>query len=392
MHAMESNISKLSGESHNKSRFIGISKTLLRLGICLGLLFWIFNSIFSNEARSSLGDSEKLWQGLSWFEQFKLAWTVGPKQLWMTFKLVEFYWFLISLVFMGLTIVLGALRWQKVLMVHGFDLPFGRVFSISLVAQFFNAFLLGSTGGDLLKAYYVARETHHKKAEAVVTVFIDRLIGLFSMLLFACLLFPFNVSFLFSTEPMVLVSIIVLCMAVACGVVIYLAFWGGVSRHWTGARQWLRKMPKGELIERCLDACRMYGKASGFLTEALLISMGLNIACVVQLWTLAFGLDLNVDFSQLAVTVPIVICIAAIPITPSGLGVRENLYVLMLAGSGSKTLATSVLAMSLLAYAGFLIWSIIGGLVYIAMKDVCKLDELETKNNESSKANSEITV
>jgi uncharacterized membrane protein YbhN (UPF0104 family) len=181
-------------------------------------------------------------------------------------------------------------------------------------------------------------------------------------------------------------------MAVACGVVIYLAFWGGVSRHWTGARQWLRKMPKGELIERCLDACRMYGKASGFLTEALLISMGLNIACVVQLWTLAFGLDLNVDFSQLAVTVPIVICIAAIPITPSGLGVRENLYVLMLAGSGSKTLATSVLAMSLLAYAGFLIWSIIGGLVYIAMKDVCKLDELETKNNESSKANSEITV
>ena len=48
-------------------------------------------------------------------------------------------------------------------------------------AQFFNAFLLGSTGGDLLKAYYAARETHHKKTEAVVTVFVDRIIGLFSV-------------------------------------------------------------------------------------------------------------------------------------------------------------------------------------------------------------------
>ena len=43
------------------------------------------------------------------------------------------------------------------------------------------ATLLGSTGGDLLKAYYAARESHHKKTEAVVTVFVDRLIGLFSM-------------------------------------------------------------------------------------------------------------------------------------------------------------------------------------------------------------------
>ena len=36
-----------------------------------------------------------------------------------------------------------------------------------------------------MKAYYAARETHHKKTEAVLTVFVDRVIGLWSMLLFA---------------------------------------------------------------------------------------------------------------------------------------------------------------------------------------------------------------
>ena len=38
------------------------------------------------------------------------------------------------------------------------------------------------------EAYYAARETHHKKTEAVVTVFVDRLIGLWAMLLFASLM------------------------------------------------------------------------------------------------------------------------------------------------------------------------------------------------------------
>ena len=102
----------------------------------------------------------------------------------------------LSLVFMGLTIALGVLRWRMVLRVHGLDLSLGRAAEISLVAHFFNSFLLGSTGGDLLKAYYAARETHHKKTEAVVTVIVDRLLGLFAMLLFGCLMMVPNLALL----------------------------------------------------------------------------------------------------------------------------------------------------------------------------------------------------
>ena len=102
----------------------------------------------------------------------------------------------LSLGLMGATIVLGVFRWRMVLRVHGLDLSVGRAAEISFVAHFFNSFLLGSTGGDLLKAYYAARETHHKKTEAVVTVIVDRLLGLFAMLLFACLMMPPNLALL----------------------------------------------------------------------------------------------------------------------------------------------------------------------------------------------------
>src|SRR3989442_10980204 len=87
---------------------------------------------------------------------------------------------LLSVLFMGLTILLGVVRWRMVLRVHGIDLSLGRASEISLVAHFFNSFLLGSTGGDLLKAYYAARETHHKKTEAVVTVAVCAVPGLFA--------------------------------------------------------------------------------------------------------------------------------------------------------------------------------------------------------------------
>lgn len=68
------------------------------------------------------------------------------------------------------------------------------------------------------------------------------------------------------------------------------------------------------------------------------------------------------------------ICIAALPITPSGLGVRENLFVHML---GNEALATRGLALSLLAYLGFLIWSLAGAVVYLLFKDKHHLSERE---------------
>ena len=101
-----------------------------------------------------------------------------------------------SLLLVGLALCLGVVRWRIVLKAQGLDLSLARATRISFVAQFFNSFLLGSTGGDLIKAYYAARETHHRKTEAVTTVFVDRLVGLWAMLLFAGMMMPPNLHML----------------------------------------------------------------------------------------------------------------------------------------------------------------------------------------------------
>ncbi len=344
--------------------------------MCAVLLAWIFHSIFLNEGRLAWQREGHAWSELSRAEQWQAAWTHGPPELWRTLTFIRPGAFALSLVFMGATILLGVVRWRRVLRVQGLDLPLRRATEISLVAHFFNSFLLGSTGGDLLKAYYAARETHHKKTEAAVTVVADRLIGLFAMLLFACVMMSFDFRLLFLHGRLAAVAWVIVAMFAGCALLVALAFWGGLSKALPQARPWLRRLPKGDLLERCVDASRLFGQRPAFLLETLALSMAINAACVLQIVTLAGGLGLKIELLDLFVIVPVVVCISALPITPSGLGLRENLYVLMLAVPEINVGATQALSLSLLAYAGSLLWSVVGGGVYATLKESQHLAEV----------------
>lgn len=393
-----------------------------RIAVGALLLVWVFHSIFVKEAREQTKRVTELqqkqtnktitpaelrelsqspvqlnysqWEPLPRTEKWRLGWTHGPPALWKTLRSVHPGALALSFLLMGLTLVIGILRWRMVLNVHGLGLPFSRAGEISLVAHFFNTFLLGTAGGDVMKAYYAARETHHKKTEAVVTVFVDRIVGLWSMLLFAALMILPNIRLFERTglrqalarlftapaeasrelariiwnEPYVFAAALLLALTLAGSVFMFLAFRGGVSKKWTGARAWLRRLPKGEHLERSLDSCREFGKQRGFLTRTVLLSMVLNFICVLQFWVLARGLGMNVSLLALCLIVPTVICVAALPITPSGLGLRENAVVQLLAAPSIGADATDALSLSLLAWAGSAFWGALGGILYSMFK------------------------
>jgi len=390
--------------------------TLGRIAFGLVLLLWIVHSIFVNEARQRARQGQLIDAGapVVWNEkqqpprmdQWRLGWTHGPPALWQTLRSVTPGALGLSFVLMGATLAIGIVRWRTVLNVHGLNLPFTRAGEISLVAHFFNTFLLGTAGGDVMKAYYAARETHHKKTEAVVTVFVDRVVGLWSMLVFAVLMILPNFQLFERTglrralqllfvspaegvralagivwnEPYVFAAALLLLLTIAGSAFMFLAFRGGVSRTWAGARHWLRRLPKGEHLERSLDSCREFGKQRGFLTRAVLLSMVLNFVCVLQFWVLARGLGMNVSLLALCLIVPTVICVAALPLTPSGLGLRENAVVQLLAAPTIGADPTDALSLSLLAWAGSAFWGALGGIVYSMFKQKHHLAERELES------------
>jgi hypothetical protein len=355
------------------NRLKDIWRATWRTLLCVLLLAWIFHSIFRNEGKYAAEQAGVKWESLSRAEQIHKAWTVGPHELWHTLTLIHPAALAASLLCVGVVVMLNVIRWRMVLKVQGLNLSLARATGISFVAQFFNSFLLGSSGGDLIKAYYAARETHHKKTEAVTTVFVDRLIGLWSMLLYAALMMTMNLSLILKYKRYWGLCLIILGMFATLTVVLGIAFWGGVSKRFPRARHYLRRLPKGEMLERSLDSCREFGKEPKLLVKTVLLSLVLNTFCVLQVLFLAKSLGIEVT-QALFVVVPIVFCISALPITPSGLGVRENLFVLLLVVLNVPQ--TASLSLSLLAFAGGLFWSMVGGVVYLGLKEKEHLGEV----------------
>jgi uncharacterized membrane protein YbhN (UPF0104 family) len=77
------------------------------------------------------------------------------------------------------------LRWYW--LVRSLDLPFtGRnAARLGMVGTFYNTFLPGSIGGDAVKAFFIAKEQPGRRVAAVATVFADRMIGLFGLILYS---------------------------------------------------------------------------------------------------------------------------------------------------------------------------------------------------------------
>ncbi|MGE3311967.1 MAG: YbhN family protein [Limisphaerales bacterium] len=339
-----------------------------RTGVTVLLMAWAFHAIFHDQCRILLAAQDIDLDAMPRLERWMTVWRLGPAELGRTLIGVRTGWLAASIGLWGLTIVMGSWRWLLILRSQGLDPGFRKTLEISLVAHFFNSFLLGSAGGDVLKAYYAARVTRHMKTEAVTTVLLDRVLGLFTMLGFAVVLMAPNVELILAHRETQILAVVVLGMFAASSIVLWLSLRGGVSGVFPRARQLLAKLPKGELLSRGIEAGRNLGRKPGMVLRTVLASVLLTVLCVLQLLTLIWGYGIEAPLAPLSFVVPSVICISALPLTPNGLGVRDNLYMYLLSLPQIGISAGTAVAISLVAYACSLVWSAIGGVLYLLMR------------------------
>lgn len=82
-------------------------------------------------------------------------------------------------------VVLTLIRWYY--LVRALDIPFTMrgALRFGFLGYLFNMAPMGIVGGDLLKAYMLARHHPSEKTAAVATVFVDRVIGLYTLFVVA---------------------------------------------------------------------------------------------------------------------------------------------------------------------------------------------------------------
>ncbi len=74
------------------------------------------------------------------------------------------------------------LRWKLVLnLIVAKNYTLKLLYNYYLIGSFFNIFIPGAIGGDAMRLYYVSKAYHITKAKSLLSVFIERVAGLFAL-------------------------------------------------------------------------------------------------------------------------------------------------------------------------------------------------------------------
>lgn len=272
-------------------------------------------------------------------------------------------WLLLSLLAAAISPIAATLRWGLLLRVQDIRLSWMRVTQLYMIGNFFNLFLLGSTGGDAVKLFYLLRLVEPKKrAGAVMAVGIDRVIGLMALIVLATVLVISRYHWLTQTKAAsaLLASFALIIGSGALGIVV------------TGAVVGLRltdklpaAMPGRTKILEGAAAIQTYARSWPSVISCMFISFCGHSSFFFTYYCAARGLRTAISFWDMSVILPIVNTIIALPISVSGVGVRENLFVRLLGdlcGVG-KGQAVSI---SIVGFASSVIfYGLLGGIFYL---------------------------
>ena len=272
-------------------------------------------------------------------------------------------WLITGIVMAGMALLLGVVRWRIILQARGLYLSWCRLLSIYLIGQFFNSFMLGMVGGDLVRAFYTSRAGNCRKTEAMATVLVDRLSGMLVIYLVALFVMIVNLRLFLSRWELHLPAMMMLILIACSTIFIVVVYNAHRFKQWP-IFNYVRQRPGMERVfANLLDVFMMFARKPRLILKTSLLSLLGQAFLICQCYCLGRSLAIPLGISGYIAVIPLILSLAAIPITPGGLGVREALSVTMLGALGVAR--ESALSVSLLVYGVALVWSALGGLVFI---------------------------
>ncbi|MBF0382138.1 MAG: flippase-like domain-containing protein [Magnetococcales bacterium] len=221
-----------------------------------------------------------------------------------------------------------AMRWNVLLRSQKVTLPFRWVHSMTYLCVCFNLLVPGAVGGDALRMGYAAQAVPERKGATILTVFADRFIGLYALLVLSFIGVLISFSAVMSVTPLKFmffaVSIIVVGGPLA--VVVLLTLLPRI----TWLRSYIDTPHPGRIwqtINTIIDAVRHFVSAKGKVILAIFFSMLAQIFQVISLVWIAYSLDmLTIPAENFFVAAPLAWVANVIPISPGGLGVGEAAF------------------------------------------------------------------
>ena len=305
--------------------------TLLQLAVTIAVLYWVFHD---PEKRAKMAIALRA-ADLRWLGAAILAYIV-----------VE---------------VAAAARWHVLLKVQGIHLSSARLTGLFMIGLFFNQFLPGGTGGDIVKSYLLVKETPGKITGAVLAVLFDRVIGLVAIVTITGTLIGLRYDFLSQTHE---TRTLLWTLLAILGFSVLSLLSTFVISGFNLVHRLPRKFPGRERLIEVSAAYHLYAHHWGATLIAFGCSLVAHLATFTTFLFVAYSLSAGVAAVDFFAIMPIERTISALPISFAGVGVREHILQVMLSGLCGVPPAVAVLIGSM-SFLVTLLCAAPGGLVYL---------------------------
>jgi len=289
-----------------------------------------------------------------------LLWRSDPAAVFQAAAHADLRWLAAAVVLVFVDRALMAERWIHLLCIidRGARPRLARLLEIFFVSTFVGTFLPASIGGDAVRAYSLSRE-NVSGADAVASVFMDRMLGVASLLLM-------GVAGLFLAQDLASNRIILMSLSVttAVSVLTMLMIFSERVGIWCARVAGGMPIPA---VQRAaggvIESVRRYASHHAALLTVLASSIAVQILRVLQAYCLGRAIAIEAGLPVYFAFIPLILLVMLLPVSINGLGTGQAAFVWFFARAGVA--AAPAFALSLLFILALqLVGNIPGAFVY----------------------------
>jgi uncharacterized protein (TIRG00374 family) len=271
-------------------------------------------------------------------------------------------YFVIAVLIGVLRNVIFAVRWKVTLGVSGIQVPFPTLIKFYFVGTFFNLFLPTALGGDVVRGYDLAVYSG-KRMGAATSVLVERIVGFFALAFIAllALLVGSTVGSRVIEDATVTTVILVACLSYSA--LAMMVFNARIMKGLVGMLQFIKLWDIGERLGRLVDSLHAFTAHKMVLWQCFVLSVICQVLGILAAYSLAWAINLKLAPVYFFMVLPMIWIITMVPISISGLGVREGAFVFFFTKVGVSDAAA--LLLSFLNFSQLIVLGLMGGIVYL---------------------------
>jgi glycosyltransferase 2 family protein len=238
--------------------------------------------------------------------------------------------------------------------------PLVAIMRIFFVSTFVGTFLPASVGGDVVRAYSIAK-LNVRGGDAVASVLMDRMLGIASILVMA--LVGLALVHDLASDRTIVLSLAF--AAATCGVTLLLVF---SRRAAAAAAMLVARLPGASRHagQDVVESIRRYGTYHGQLTIVFACSIAVQVLRIVQAYYLGRGLGIDAATTAYFAFIPLILLVMLLPVTFNGIGTSQVAFVWFFARVGVSQAAA--FALSVLFVALGIVGNLPGAILYVSGK------------------------